>query len=351
MKRITTLLTTATALLLLPALALTDESTTLTLEAAIRAGDVDAAITALDSGEEPDIKAASGAPMLVLAASLNASKIVEALLANGAAVNATASGEATALMYASGANNAAMAQLLLEAGADIDMRDAQGDPAINWGSYYGSLAYIQVLLKHNPDTSLRGHGNAFEIALRRGHEETVQAIAAYNGTVSDHPEAGLDRIGRPLLHQAAMSEDVATISSYLAKGISPDIEDDIGFTALMHAAREGAMDSAKMLVANGADVNHEGSDYGLALTPLHLAAIGNQTEVVRFLIDNGAHLDTQGVTEQTPLAWGLFEGSLESAVVLLEAGADWQIGPEAGPNLRDVAESQGWTEIVELMGR
>jgi len=37
-------------------------------------------------------------------------------------------------------------------------------------------------------------------------------------------------------------------------------------------------------VANGADVNHKGSDTGLALTPL---------------------------------AWGLFEGSRESAVVLL----------------------------------
>ena len=53
-------------------------------------------------------------------------------------------------------------------------------------------------------------------------------------------------------------------------------------------------------VANGADVNHKGSDTGLALTPLHLAAVGNQTEIARFLIDKGDHLDTQGVTVQLP---------------------------------------------------
>jgi len=188
---------------------------------------------------------------------------------------------------------------------------------------------------------------ALRIASSKFAASGKQAIAAFNGTVSDHPEAGLNRIGRSLLHQAALSEDVATVSSWLEKGVSPDIEDDIGFTALMHAARDGAMGSVKILVANGADFNHKGSDHGLALTPLHLAAIGNETEIVRFLIDKGAHLYTQGVTSQTPLAWGLFEGSRESAVVLLEAGADWQVGPD----LRDVAEGAGWSEIVELMGR
>ncbi len=256
--------------------------------------------------------------------------------------------------------NAAPATLTLEeavragdvdAGADIDMRDAQGDPAINWGSYYGSLEYVQVLLEHDPDTSLRGHGNAFEIALRRGHEETLEAIAAFNGTVSDHPEAGLDRLGRPLLHQAARSDDVATVNSYLEKGVSADIEDVIGFTALMHAARDGAMGAVKILVANGADVNHKGAVYGLKVTPLHLATIGNQTEIVKLLIDKGAHLDTQGGTGQTPLSWGLFGGSREAAAVLLEAGANWQTGPDGGPDLRAVAESLGWTEIVELMSR
>ena len=328
-----------------------DIPATLALEEAIRAGDVGAVSAGLDAGEDPDSRTAGGAPMLVLAAAMNSSEIVEELLANGAAVNATAPGGASALMYVSGSNNGALAQQLLDAGADIDMRDEQGDPAINWGSYYGSLEYVQVLLEHNPDTSLRGHGNAFEIVLRRGHEETLEAIAVFNGTVSEVPEAGSDRFGRPILHQAARLGDVIAVGSMLEEGVSPDVEDEIGYTALMHAARDGAMGTVKVLVSNGADVNHRGSDYGLALTPLHLAAIGNTTEVVGYLIDKGASVDTQGVTGQTPLSWALIEGSRESALMLLKAGADWQIGPEGGPDLRALADSRGWPEIVELMSQ
>ncbi len=40
---------------------------TLTLEEAVRAGDIDAVIAVLDSGEDPDTKTAGGAPTLVLA--------------------------------------------------------------------------------------------------------------------------------------------------------------------------------------------------------------------------------------------------------------------------------------------
>ena len=321
--------------------------TTSMLEEAIRAGNAAAASAALDAGEDPDSRTASGAPMLVLAASMNSPNIVGALLKNGASVNATTPGGASALMYVSGSNNGALAKQLLDAGADIDLRDEQGDPAINWGSYYGALEYVQTLLEFGPDTSLRGHGNAFEIALRRGHEETLAALAAFNGTVSDNPEAGLDPFGRPILHQAARSGDMNTLTSYLENDATPDIEDQIGFTALMHAARDGAMAPVEMLVANGANVNHRGSDYGLALTPLHLAAIGNHSEIVTFLIDNGALLDVQGVTGQTPLAWALNEGSRESAETLLRAGADWQVGSD----LSKLAESRGWPEIVELMSR
>lgn len=324
---------------------------TLTLEEAVRADDVGAVSASLAAGEDPDSLTPGGAPVLVLAAAMNLSSIVDVLLENGASVNAAAPGGATALMYASGSNNGALAKHLLDAGADIDMRDEQGDPAVNWGSYYGSLQYVQVLLDHNPDTSLRGHGNAFEIALRRGHEETLEAIAVFNGTVSDPPKAGLDRFGRPMLHRAARLDDVSAVNALLEDGVSADVVDEIGYTALMHAARDGALASVKILVTSGADVNHKGNDYGLALTPLHLAAIGNDVEAASYLIDKGANIDVQGVTDQTPLSWALIEGSRESALILLKAGADWQIGPDGGPDLRELAERMGWSEIVELMSR
>ncbi len=102
---------------------------------------------------------------------------------------------------------------------------------------------------------------------------------------------------------------------------------------------ENALEVAKMLVKEGADVNAVGEN---GWTPLHGAAYSGADEIVQFLVDNGATLDLIDVYLQTP--WSIAEGIIgagfvafskkpsgphpSTAKLLLELGSDPMVVPK-----------------------
>ena len=56
--------------------------------------------------------------------------------------------------------------------------------------------------------------------------------------------------------------------------------------------------------------------------PLPLAAEGDRPEMIRLLARHGADLNTQDRKGRTPLHRATYEGRVEAAEALLEAGAD-----------------------------
>lgn len=75
----------------------------------------------------------------------------------------------------------------------------------------------------------------------------------------------------------------------------------------------------KLLVASGANVN---GVHDLA-TPLSKACYMGQTEVVKFLIENGANVNAQpaDVTGQLPLQQAIMSGSFDIVKLLIEHDA------------------------------
>ncbi len=304
--------------------------------------------------------------------------LITALLTDGADLEATLVDYhgATALMLAAERDLADLAGRLLQAGAKPNTRDQNGDTALNWAAYYGHFATARVLLDGGADPRISGHGNALQIAMRRGHEEMVQVLSVAMGVrtapnrhdtmvmvavftddadavqqaISDggDPDAH-DGLGRPVLHGAARIGNLKALEALLSRGATVDAPDPIGFTALMVAAREGRLWAAMALLDAGADVHRTAPARGNGLTPLHLAAIGGDPGIVQLFADGGADLDARDTDGVVPMLWALAENNLECVILLIELGAEAAIANADGDSVADLARHHDIQPILEAL--
>ncbi|HWD89578.1 MAG TPA: ankyrin repeat domain-containing protein [Mucilaginibacter sp.] len=121
-----------------------------------------------------------------------------------------------------------------------------------------------------------------------------------------------------------------------------------GFTPLGLACYFGQFEVARYLVLKGADVNLS-SNNGFHVFPIHSAAAGNYTDIVRMLIDNGANVNVRQQAGATPLHSAAQNGNLELLILLLEHGAETNVRMEGGRLPSDVAREKGFKEIAEIL--
>jgi ankyrin repeat protein len=97
--------------------------------------------------------------------------------------------------------------------------------------------------------------------------------------------------------QAVIDEDMDKLQQHVAEGASIDEKDSEGYTALQYAAMWGDLEATKWLIKNGADVNTT-DPWGS--TPLMNAVFnGAGVETVELLLENGANKtfkDSEGKT-------------------------------------------------------
>ncbi|SDD41546.1 ankyrin repeat domain-containing protein [Kordiimonas lacus] len=353
-----------------------DAATDKALMDAIMASDSEAALASLEAGADPAATDDKGASTLFRAVQKKLQPVTEALLEKGADPNVQWGDYmgATPLMLAVQVQDMDLAGTLLEYGADVNVADNNGDPAINWAAYYGYEDFVELFLMHDADTSLTGHGNALEIAMRRGHQGLVKMLNTSHDMPSPDAafmveaiEAGddagvaealmlgvpadtLDFTDRPVLALAARLGHGVIVERLLAAGAPVDQPDAIGFTPLMEAVRDGQLETATLLLEAGADANHRSEATALHLTPMHMAGLSGKPEMVRLLAEAGADVDPLGRENATPLAWALSEGKIETSLALLDLGADPMIKSSYGYTPADMAKGMGNKALLEKMG-
>lgn len=159
--------------------------------------------------------------------------------------------------------------------------------------------------------------------------------------------------------RAAQSGDTALLKLLLAYGADPMVVTDHGDTALTAAAGIGwvegvtyeqsakdNLEAIKLLLDLGLDPNHANHD---GRTPLMGAALKGRNEVVQFLVDHGAKLDTRdGGSRDTEnlgaiLAGHTFE-ALDYADGLVRVGVQSAIArPETSALIRKLMTERGMT--------
>ncbi len=250
---------------------------------AVKAGDVEAARVTL-SRATVNAREADGTTALHWAARADNLPMVRLLLNAGAAADVANRYGVTPLSLAAANGDAAMIEALVSAGADANGASREGQTALMTAARAGSGAAVTVLLEHGADPNAREHWlgeTALMWAAAGDHPAAVQALVDYGADLD--ARSALSTI--PTLQAAG----IGLITMEFPKG---------GWSALMYAAREGAIHAVRTLADAGADLNAAGPD---GVTPLLLAIINANYDAASVLLDEGANPNQADRSGMTPL--------------------------------------------------
>jgi len=239
---------------------------------------------------------------------------VHAALKRGADVNAAESDGTTALHWASYGDDVEMVSLLLSKGADVDAENRYGVRPLSLASMGGHSDTLVALLEAGADANLMTSGvpsimyaartgsvNAIHVLERYGADvnakETLRGQTALMWAAADHHAAGV----RALIDLGADVHARSDGGGFQRAGALEDVQMQVtkieeGFTPVLFAARQGALEAVRVLAEAGADVNELAPKGSNVL----LVAINNHHyELASFLVENGADphaTDKQGYT-------------------------------------------------------
>ena len=175
-------------------------------------------------------------------------------------------------------------------------------------------------------------------ALYGGHSPALEALESYADGFTLHEAAALGHVER-LKH-------CLETAPWALDTLSPD-----GWTALHLSAFFARHDAVRALLDAGADPDLYGRAFERNL-PLHAACAGqlNKPDVVSLLAPVTGDIDARQGGGWTALMLAAANGMADSAAVLLGAGADPRLRNDSGEMARDIAQAQGQSGIVDLLG-
>jgi uncharacterized protein len=285
------------------------------------------------------------------------------LVKQGASVNATEGDGATALHWASYRDSIELVDLLLGAGAKINAANDLGATPLWIAAVNGSAPMVRRLLQGgaDPNLALLAGETPLMAAARSGSAEAAELLASKGARVNVSATRG-----QTALMWAVAQKHPAVVKVLLAHGadlharssasgqvmaVPPhgmlEYNRNIPFgndTALMFAARVGDLESAKLLVAAGANVN-DADAWGISAAAM--AAHAGFRDVVALLLDKGADPNLSGAGF-TALHAAIMRRDEAMVAVLLDHGAD----PNApvGSWTPTRRSSRDWNFPPELVG-
>jgi ankyrin repeat protein len=288
------------------------------------------------------LSATDGAPPLVAAVKRGDYQAVRSLLRDRAQINIPEADGTTALHWAVQADDGELIALLIKAGANVGAANRYGIRPLTLAATNGSASAISALLSAgaDPKTTTGGGEPVVMTAARTGRPDAIKALVSRGADVNVREPW----FGETALMWAAGANHAAAVRTLVELGADVDARSTIvdapilefprsggpnspfprgGWTALMFAAREGAVDAARTLADLRANLN-------LVAPPQ--TDVPLKPEEVRAAVAKGIGT--------TALVFAIINTHYDLAAMLLEKGAD--------PNVVDVAGMGALYAVVDM---
>jgi ankyrin repeat protein len=148
--------------------------------------------------------------------------------------------------------DAAEVRRLLQSGADVKAAQADGATALHWAAYHGDASLASLLVDAGADVAAANRNGSTPLWLAASHGDAPMIEVLLEGGADANEPLPLGR--RPLM-LAARSGRVDAVRALLDRGADPNAKEDArGTSALMQAADQGHADVVGVLIEHGADV-------------------------------------------------------------------------------------------------
>eukprot|EP00038_Savillea_parva_P031524 m.87526 g.87526 ORF g.87526 m.87526 type:complete len:606 (-) comp9704_c2_seq2:2349-4166(-) len=300
------------------------------LRQAVKCGDVDAVVSALQSGPDlclVDQLNEDGCSCLHLACVHGFHDVAKQLIEGGATVNILSAEADTPLHYAAYANHVDAVRMLLAHGADPTMRNHESVSSLDLASDPHIRAVLMDAIEshqHAPASASHDSDGVTEETT----DNTVDGMspgATKRASPDETAEAPLKRPRRATLKVKARSSrsngrrrDAVGVSEGAAAR-APDDTSDVAALQRFHGAiRQGDMTTAQEMIRGGTSVHTPDM---LGRSALHICAQYNQATIAQVVLASDANVDAIGPRHSTPLHLAAEAGHRDMVLLLLAHGA------------------------------
>lgn len=354
------------------------------LHVAAMKGNADLILLLFAKGANLNAKDTQGETPLHVAATRGQTAAVKALLIRKADVRVKDDQGNTPLHDAARWGYSDIVELLLDHGAPVDaLNDNQTAPLLMAVGYQHAPA-VKLLLEHRADPNLDGllrgwsppgriphdySGRPICFALMTKNTEILEQLLASGANPDEANETGErflfqaidtkqpqavklllehkadpnqpDTKGNSPLHAAINRPEIVKL--LLAAKADPNVTDKGGLTPLKRAivnqgpgggSENPLVESVRLLVTNGADVNFRG---GWATSALALAAARDEVKVAELLLAHGAEVNARDADGNTALHQAVYRGYKDMVTLLLANKADVNAQNKVGITALDLA--------------
>jgi ankyrin repeat protein len=246
---------------------------------------------------------------------------VGALLKQEVDVNVPGDDGSTPLAWAVHWDDLATVDSLLRAGADVNAANDLRVTPLSLACVNGSAPMVELLLKSGaaPNAVIGTGETPLMTAARTGNVEVVQALLAHGAEV----DAKEPSHGQTALMWAVAEQHREVAQVLIEHGADVHAHSET-FTPLLFAAREGDLDTVRLLLAAGSNVNETASDGSSVLV---VATVRDHAALAQFLLDQGADANAAGAG-YTALHWAA--GTWETALTGVFGFESWMSGLKTG---------------------
>jgi len=218
--------------------------------------------------------------------------------------------------------DAGKAEALMQDTSALKARDEYGNTPLMTAAWLADAAVLDRLLKAGADVNASNKAGATALLYASAFEDKARLLIASGADVKAQSKLG----NTGLILAARKPGNSRTVKLLLERGANVRSKNVFGTTALMCAAAAVDMDSVRLLLDAGADINArpnmdvDGFIMGGGRTALMWAAFLGSEPLAKLLLERGARIDalTQIGSALGQSAWG---GHAAMALLLLDAGA------------------------------